>query len=415
MSDISKISSWLKLPDGSLEKIQARMDSVYGDKGQLDSLVLENTNLINRSLEYLKIKPDASAEDISLALLNKALDDDRQISEFLGNPDIATVSGGEKVGDLARKLAEPEEGYFLKYEKAKEFLSNQPPLKTMAALGYQDVSDMLAKEDVLELFASLRFLEDGQWLNDVFFKQYENISFNDFEKRKIEVRVLDIKWVKAAEKFVAKKYHNISHLKELGVVFIIPVKLGVPGEILEMLALISHYLNEIAFYNQIFKGFSLNSETFAFNFIQALKGSLLEEKLPDLGKINWLIIQQYLAKKDPSDWRLFEPHLNPEVLHWEKAERAFGNMKNFSQKEGWDFWFNLGWVGDYFKNNQGQEVFVSFNLIDTVMSLVKTKENIKYLYHHQEALWNKVFVSYAGEEKMKDLIAQNWLKGYIEI
>ncbi|MCX6736770.1 MAG: hypothetical protein NTW73_01650 [Candidatus Parcubacteria bacterium] len=415
MSDISKISSWLKLPDGSLEKIQARMDSVYGDKGQLDSLVLENTNLINRSLEYLKIKPDASAEDISLALLNKALDDDRQISEFLGNPDIATVSGGEKVGDLARKLAEPEEGYFLKYEKAKEFLSNQPPLKTMAALGYQNVSDMLAKEDVLELFASLRFLEDGQWLNDVFFKQYENISFNDFEKRKIEIRVLDIKWVKAAEKFVAKKYHNISHLKELGVVFIIPVKLGVPGEILEMLALISHYLNEIAFYNQIFKGFSLNSETFAFNFIQALKGSLLEEKLPDLGKINWLIIQQYLAKKDPSDWRLFEPHLNPEVLHWEKAERAFGNMKNFSQKEGWDFWLNLGWVGDYFKNNQGQEVFVSFNLIDTVMSLVKTKENIKYLYHHQEALWNKVFVSYAGEEKMKDLIAQNWLKGYIEI
>ncbi len=415
MSDISKISSWLKLPDGSLEKIQARMNSVYGDKGQLDSLVLENTNLINRSLEYLKIKSDATAENILEALLNKALDDDKQISEFLGNPDIATVSGGEKVGDLARKLAEPEEGYFLKYEKAKEFLSNQPPLKTMAALGYQDVSDMLAKEDVLELFASLRFLEDGQWLNDVFFKQYENISFDDFEKRKIEVRVLDTKWVKAAEKFVAKKYHNISHLKELGVVFIIPVKLDVPGEILEMLALISHYLNEIAFYNQIFKGFSLNSETFAFNFIQALKGSLLEEKLPNLEKINWLIIQQYLAKKDPSDWRLFESHLNPEVLHWEKAERAFGNMKNLSQKEGWDFWFNLGWVGDYFKNNQGQEVFVSFNLIDTVMSLVRSKENIKYLYHHQEALWNKVFISYAGEEKMKNLIAENWLKGYIEI
>ena len=108
---------------------------------------------------------------------------------------------------------------------------------------------------------------------------------------------------------------------------------------------------------------------------------------------SFLIIQRYLAKDDENDHRLFLPHLNPEALHWDPAETALAKI------EGLDFWKDLDWVGDFFKIETGGEVPVSFNLVDTVMSLVQEKEMIKYLYHHQEALWNKIFVSYFGRRK----------------
>jgi len=49
-----------------------------------------------------------------------------------------------------------------------------------------------------------------------------------------------------------------------------------------------------------------------------------------------------------------------------------------------------------------------------VMSLVK-KGEIKYLYHQQEALWNKIFVEYLGRDKMNELIEENIVDGFIKL
>ena len=150
-----------------------------------------------------------------------------------------------------------------------------------------------------------------------------------------------------------------------------------------------------------------------------LRGDIVESRLPPptQEKTQWLIVQRYLAKDDENDWRLFEPHINPEALHWERAEKLLvktgKSLDNFSVDLA--FWQNLNWIGDYFMTESGIEVLVSFNLIDTAMSLVKEKELVKYLYHHQEALWNKIFTEYFGEEKMEELIKENIVKGYFEI
>ena len=80
-----------------------------------------------------------------------------------------------------------------------------------------------------------------------------------------------------------------------------------------------------------------------------------------------------------------------------------------------NFWKGLGYVGDFYPTESGIDVLVSFNLVDTVMSLVKKKEMIKYLYHHQEALWNKIFSEFIGEEKMEEMIIDNFEKGYLKI
>ena len=113
---------------------------------------------------------------------------------------------------------------------------------------------------------------------------------------------------------------------------------------------------------------------------------------------------------DENDWRLFEPHINPEALHWEKAERMIDSLPiNLS------FWRGMNWSGGNFRTNTGVDVLVSFNFVDTVMSLVKNKEMIKYLYHHQESFWNKIFSEYAGEAKLEEMMINHLLDGWFEI
>ncbi|MBU4353680.1 hypothetical protein KKA18_03275, partial [Patescibacteria group bacterium] len=82
---------------------------------------------------------------------------------------------------------------------------------------------------------------------------------------------------------------------------------------------------------------------------------------------------------------------------------------------GFEFWEGLGPVGNFFKEESGAEVLVSFNFLDTAMSLFQEKEMVKYLYHHQEAMWNKVFSSFFGEEKMERMIIENFDRGIINL
>jgi len=57
---------------------------------------------------------------------------------------------------------------------------------------------------------------------------------------------------------------------------------------------------------------------------------------------------------------------------------------------------------------------VSFDLIDLLMSLVRVSGSF-YLYHQQEALWNKIFIEYMGRERMEELIAENIVSGFIQL
>ena len=101
-------------------------------------------------------------------------------------------------------------------------MKNTPPQNVLKFLGYRDIDEALQKENLFELFASLRFGESRDWLNGVFFKQYEALTPNDFEKRKIQYFGFSEKFSPLAQEFIQKKYHNLSHLKELGAIFIVP-------------------------------------------------------------------------------------------------------------------------------------------------------------------------------------------------
>jgi len=406
-----KIAKILRAEKETIIQLERDLNRITGKSNFFYSLVEENDRLINDFLDILGLGRNSMALDVYDALISKVESDDLRIFQTLKNPQLSEPKDCQRIVDLAKDVSPRRKGFFLKKEVAQGFLKAEPPQKVLKALDYQSVAAMLAKEDLFEVYSSLRFLEDSEWLNNRFFKQYQGLKPGDFEEREIEVKVLGSQWVEAAEKFVQKKYHNISHLKELGVIFVIPVSLKVSGEILRTLSLLVHYFYEVYFYSDLAQQFAeKNPKEFAKNFISLLRGDVLRS-LPSSSndRCSFLVIQRYLGKDDENDHRLFLPHLNPEALHWDRAEEALAKI------EGLDFWKDLDWVGDFFKIETGSEVLISFNLVDTIMSLVKEKEMIKYLYHHQEALWNKIFISYFGQEKMEEMIKENIIKGWFEV
>ncbi|MGC9046698.1 MAG: hypothetical protein ACP5IC_01085 [Minisyncoccia bacterium] len=410
MQSLDKIAKILRADKDFILKIDKRLSAVTGKVGILDKIIEENQQIIQNHLKELDLENVAAAKDVYDALISKIESDDYKIFNFLGSPSTAKREDCIKVVSYLTKITDGKTGFFLKKEKAIEFLKQIPPQKILNYLHYNSVDEMLAKEDLLEIYAALRFIEGSDWLNNVFFKQYEKLTPDDFESRELTVKVLSEKWNNAAQTFIQKKWHNISHLKELGVVFIIPATIGISGELLRMVSLILHYINEIDFYSSIFKNIAESKTLFSFNVISLLRGDVYEEMFPDGQRSFWLVVQRYLAKDDENDWRLFYPHINPEALHWLKATENLVSLDNELS-----FWKDLDWVGDYFKDEIGDDILVSFNLIDTVMSLVKEKELIKYLYHHQEALWNKIFMEYFSREELENFSKEYLLQGYFEI
>src|SRR3989344_4818700 len=411
-----KLAKILRTDKHVIEELERGLERITGKAGILEKIIEENETLVSDRLNVLGVPRNSSAHEVYDALISKIESDDVALFRYIGVEHDHQLSA-EKTVNFVKKIHPPTKGFFLKKERAKQLLIAEPPKNILAALGYKYVEEMLQKESLEEVYSAIRFLEDNEWQNKVFFKQYETLHPDDFEERAIELRALHPKWAKAAEKFVAKKYHNVSHLKELGVIFVVPVFLGISGETLRLVSLLFHYMNEVEYYSELFEGLSMDTVNFSKNVISLLRGDVLENPLPPSDRPRFLVVQRYLAKDDENDWRLFEPHVNPEALHWERAEEEIQLIakKLPGFKNGLDFWADLGTVGDYFKTAAGVEVLVSFNLVDTVMALVKQRELIKYLYHHQESLWNKIFISYLGEKKLRELTKQNILKGYFEL
>ncbi|MCL4405932.1 MAG: hypothetical protein M1586_00705 [Patescibacteria group bacterium] len=408
-----KIGQILRTPADVLRRADSALTAVSGKVGVLDKIVEDNESTIRTRLDALGLGRNVYASEVYDSLISRIESDDHKLFDALGDPSLKSAVDWQKVLDAAKQAAGSPRGFFLKKEKAKELILNQPPENVMNVLGYASASEMLANENIFEVFAALRFVEGNDWLNKVFFKQYECLTAADFEERPVEAIALPDRWLKPSEGFINKKYHNISHLKEMGLVFSLPLHLLISGELLRNFSLILHYFNEINFYSAIFKDYAADAD-FAGKMIVLLKGETAESRSAFQGG-NWLILPRYLAKDDENDTRLFTPHVSPEAFHWEKAERMIAAMGMNIWQIDFSFWSNLNWVGDMFWDNSRGEKLVSFNLVDTVMSLVKEREMIKYLYHHQEALWNKIIIEHFGEHRVEEVASNNLINGWFDI
>jgi hypothetical protein len=340
---------------------------------------------------------DSTGAEIYEALKNKARIHDEHLCKLIGGhepDDVATllplIKKAVDAADVQRDC------WVLKYAVAKEMLRKSPPPKIMAHLGYDNVDAMLEHEQLAEIYGALRFAEGPEWLNE-FDETYKTLTPDDFETRNIEIVMMNKeRWGTIAESFVHKKRHNITHLKELGVILMLPVTLDrLPGVTITCMPLLFHYLNEIRLYSAFFK-LKRTQSNFGEVFVNTLIADVGSAAVMAGQNIHWRVIQRYFGKLEKEFHpEVFEPHVQPEDLHWRSAEECL--YKIDSKLE---FWKDMDYVA---VNHAGRPV--PFNLMDVAVGYCNdTSYHDRVVYHFRESLWNEVFVRYMGEKTLREQV-----------
>jgi hypothetical protein len=115
--------------------------------------------------------------------------------------------------------------------------------------------------------------------------------------------------------------------------------------------------------------------------------------LTEHSHIHWRVIQRYFGKLTgevhPEE---FEPHVQPEDLHWRRAEEVL-----YEIDPELAFWRGLDFVGVF----KGPDA-ITFNLMDLSLSYSNAIPYAdRYLYHFRESLWNEIFARYLGEKVLE--------------
>jgi hypothetical protein len=392
---MSTIGRFLQAKEPLFDHALNQLEAQTGKKNVDVKLAAEIAETAAAHLKQLGLAADASGEAIYTALLEQVERDDAHLARKIGGTDPTNLA---EMIPLIVKAAEaaplPKDGWFLKVDKAAEMLKAHPPVAVMERLGYHLVSQLLEHEDIYELFLSLRFAEDPAWLNE-FDALYVTLKSTDFEPRHIRVVPFDrAKWGDIAEHFIAKKRHNITHSKEMGAIAVMPMTEDrMTGVTLKVMPLLFHYFNEIRLYSTFFKLMS-TKKNFGHIVAETLIADTAHVRLTEHSHIHWRVIQRYFGKLTTEVHpEIFEPHVQPEDLHWRRAEEVL-----YAIDPELTFWRGLDFVAVL----RGEDT-ITFNLMDISLAYSNHQAYAdRYLYHFRESLWNEVFVRYLGEKVLEE-------------
>jgi len=214
-----------------------------------------------------------------------------------------TEGGMEEILKLGLALSKVNYGFYLREDVARRLLEALPPEKTMRSLGYEDVKQMLASEDVFKVFSVSRYVESKEWLEG-FIERYKGLTPADFEFRPIRTFVLEGKYAFAYPAML-KKY-PASDDKMIGTVYAVPVpnqpQYKVP--LLRSLTRTLHYLYEVDMYS----GYNYRLQYWQHTGIG-------RERLGAFGEVISRVMQGIL------DTKANNPHLLVETFCWNMVMR----------------------------------------------------------------------------------------------
>jgi hypothetical protein len=392
----SRIATFLQAKEPLFDMALAELEKRTHHSGADAALAAEIATKAATATRTIGLSSDCSGPELYQGLINKVQEDDLHLVRQIGGTNPTDV---EQIIPLVirqvNNIDMPRKCFALKHKKAAELMGKKPPKELMKRLGYTKFDDMIKNENLAELFIAIRFTEGADWLND-FNLVYEGLTGQDFEERDIElVRFDRKKWGDVAAHFIEKKKHINTHSKELGVVAILPpVEDHMKGIAFKVLTVTLHYYNEVRLYSAFFK--LLKDKK---NFGEIVTSTLIADT-PDIPltqnhHIHWRVIQRYYGKigAEKEHPEVFEPHLQPEDLHWRSAEEI---LYQVDQESG--FWRDM----DYVAVLKGEDT-ITFNIMDVALSYAnEIPYEERYLYHFRESLWNEVFARYMGQDILRE-------------
>ena len=368
-----------------------QLEQASGRHAADTKLIGDITTLAHENLRALGLNPATSTgEEVYRGLESRLEIDIKRLTKVIGaelSDDVNylvpfMVKAANDV-DFNRKV------FVIKRESAKNLLRKMPPKTLMEKLGYSDIEKMFDNEDFDELYTALRFSEGADWLNR-YDELFEHVTAADYEERDLRIVVMDHdKYVDLAAHFVQKKLHNVTHTKEMGTIVVVPMHAKtVKGLVLKTLPLLLHYMNEVKLYSTFFK-LKSKQPHFGKTVVSTLVADPGDASQMAGQKIHWRVIQRYLGKhkEDSISLVAFEPHVQPEDLHWRRAEDLL-----YKIDPELVFWKDRDYVALMYDGFP-----VAFNLFDVSFgySNGETYQN-RYAYHFRESLWNEIFVRYMG-------------------
>lgn len=393
---MNRLSYFLQAKEPLFDQALDQLEKRTGRKGADAKLAAELAEKSASFTKQLGLPPDCSGSELYDALKKLIEEQDAHLAKTIGGDRPTSVA--EMVPLAIRRIEQiqmPRSCFALKHEKAAAILCERPPAQLMKRLGYSSAEDMADKEDLAELYIAIRFTEGPDWLNQ-FNTVFEQLEPEDFEQRPIRlVRFNRQKWGDVADHFIEKKKHINTHSKEMGVVAILaPAEAHMKAITLKVITLTLHYYNEVRLYSAYFKLIA-KASNFGKLLSQTLIADIPPTKLVEHGHIHWRVIQRYYGKIGEADKHpeVFEPHLQPEDLHWRQAEKIL-----YQIDPEMAIWREM----DYVAVLKGQDV-VTFNLMDVALSFSnEISYEDRYLYHFRESLWNEVFARYMGDRLLME-------------
>lgn len=396
MVTMSKVLSELLGEDNPL--FQVALNDMERASGNPSADVRLSAEIIGKALQKTKelgLDPkDTTGEELYYALIQLVKKHDGFLAKRIGANDPADVQDIlPRIKTLLEQLDIPKSAWVMRPSVAKRLLKASPPKKVMRQLGYRSIDSMLKREPIGEIYGAIRFAETAEW-QEKFLQKYKKLTPSDFEVRDIEFLQLDAKkWGVTTNAFINHNRHNITHLKELGVILILPLPMKrMPGITITILPLLLHYLNEIRLYSAFFK-------------LQQVKpdfGEIVSETIiNDPGDhavmagqaLHWRVIGRHFGRKGSKDHpEIFEPHVQPEDLTWRKAEEVLYRIE-----PALHFWFDMDFVA---ARNPHRPI--SFNLLDLAVSYVNgLKYGEQAVHHFRQSLWNEIFARYMGQRALE--------------
>lgn len=337
---------------------------------------------------------DTAGVELYQALQNKLEQDNLQVALKLGKDDPDDVMALlPPIVEILSATNMQKTAWVIKKSVAKKLLQAMPPKIIMKQLGYRSVASMLKKENILELYGALRFVESEEWL-EAFVHSYKNLQPKDFEVRPIAFVIMPHeRWQIFSNKFIAKRKHNITHLKEMGIVVLLPLPNGrMRGAALTVLPLILHYMNEIRIHTSLFKLKQVEAGL-GERIVTTILDDPPHAAVTRRHHIHWRVLYHHYGSlpvgRQPE---LFEPHVTLDDLLWEKIEDTLCTL--IPELE---WWRHLGYVG--LPASDGP---VSLSLLDAAANYTQQLPYAsRQTLHFQSALWNELFMRYMGHEVLE--------------
>lgn len=377
-----------------------QLEQASGDTSIDVRLTAEIIGKVHMKMRALGLDPtDTTGRELYRSLFNLIQKHDTFLAERIGISDPTNVEEAlSRIKDATQALDVPKKAWLLKHSVAKRLLKSMPPKKVMKQLNYRSIDSMIKREPVGEIYGAIRVLETQEW-QDKFVRSYKALKPTDFEVRDIEIiQASPEKWGKAAHVFAGSKRHHITHLKEVGVVLMMPLPVDrMPGITITTLPLLLHYINEIRLYSSFFKMQQVRPD---------FSNVIIDTLISDPGKharignqhVHWRVIHRHFGAQVNEYPDIFEPHVEPEDLIWRKTEETLYRLE-----PALHFWHDIDYVGVEFDGKP-----VSFNLMDVAVSFVNDLPYGQQAVHHfRDSLWNEVFIRYMGEKSIeKQVIKQ---------